>query len=90
LAHAERVTREDASTDVRLASALDRSCEATRRALALGVVNPAQALVITKAITDLPATVGDTGRAKAGPGCWSKPPFTAQPSCTTWLSGSSR
>ena len=65
LAHADRMTRQDAVADVAVATALDTRCEATRRALALAAVNPAQALVITKAVTDLPATVGDGDRARA-------------------------
>ena len=65
LAHADRARRNDAAADVRLAKALDTTCEATRRALLLGRVNPAQALVITTALTDLPGWIGEAKRAEA-------------------------
>lgn len=65
LAHADRSRRRQAAADVRLANALDRTCEATRAALALGRVNPAQALVIATAVSGLPTSVGMDQRASA-------------------------
>lgn len=65
LSHADRSRRRHAAAEVRLAKALDRTCEATRAALALGRINPAQAAVITATITGLPAGVGDDQRAAA-------------------------
>jgi len=65
LVHGERQSRAAAGADVRMAQALDRSCEATRRALARGEVNTAQAMAITTAVMQLPACVGDEDRARA-------------------------
>ncbi|MBA2416530.1 MAG: DUF222 domain-containing protein [Geodermatophilaceae bacterium] len=67
LAHRTRQERPRAHADVRLALALDAGYDATRRALAGGVVNEAQARVIVDAVADLPETVPsvDRGRAEA-------------------------
>lgn len=55
-----------AASDVRVATALDRDCEATCRTLARGSISPAQAQVITGVIATLPSSVGDHGRRRAG------------------------
>lgn len=67
LRHKTRQERPKAHADVKFALALDTGFEATRRALAGGLVNEAQARVIVKAVTDLPETVStfDRGRAEA-------------------------
>ena len=67
LAHHTRQERPRAHADVKLAGALDTCFDATRRALAGGVLNQAQARVIVAAVTDLPDTVSavDRGRAEA-------------------------
>src|SRR5680860_778273 len=56
LAHATRQTRTNAAADVRLAAQLDKNFEATRTALAAGLLNEDQARVIIYAINDLPTT----------------------------------
>jgi len=64
LRHSDRLDRNTAAAEVRLASELDRTCEATRRALVAGAVNVDQAHVITRAVTGLPPSVGETDRAR--------------------------
>ena len=65
LAQATRQTRAAAHADVLLAQALDGPFGATRDALADGLVDVAQALVIVRAVQQLPDTVDahDRGRA---------------------------
>ncbi len=63
VAHHARVERRRAHADLRLATALDGH-EVTRRALATGQVNLAQAQVILSAVDDLPADIAPEDRAR--------------------------
>ena len=65
LAYGDRVDHAAAAADVALAKLLDRCCEATRAALGAGRINPPQAQVITRAVDDLPASIGDSDRLRA-------------------------
>lgn len=62
LAHVTRQVRPKASSELRLALALDERFEVTRRALADGALNVDQARVIVAAVDDLPADVDPTWR----------------------------
>ncbi len=65
VASATRQTRESAAADVRFAASLDTEFDATRLALAAGVVNVAQAKVIVAAIGQITDRVGPADRLRA-------------------------
>ena len=67
VAHRTRQERPRAHADVKFAHDLDTGFDATRRALAGGRVNEAQARVVVRTVSDLPETVAgvDRGRAEA-------------------------
>ena len=65
LSATQRLSRQDAGGLARLAAALDGRYEASRQALAAGLVRTEQARVITHALDELPRTVSVDDRRRA-------------------------